>query len=64
VVYDRNDMPRLRAELDALIAGIAAGRFAPTDQPHRSLCATCPGRRALCRHGEELTLREEPAPVG
>jgi hypothetical protein len=63
-VYDRNDMPRLRAELDALIAGIAAGEFAPTDRPHRSLCATCPGRRALCWHGEELTLREEPTPVG
>jgi ATP-dependent exoDNAse (exonuclease V) beta subunit len=63
VVYDRNDVPRLRAELDALIAGIAAGEFTPTDRPHRSLCATCPGRRALCWHGEELTLREEPTPV-
>jgi ATP-dependent helicase/nuclease subunit A len=62
-IYDRNDIPRLRAELDALMAGIAAGRFAPTDRPHRSLCLTCPGRRALCHHPEELTLREEPAPA-
>jgi ATP-dependent helicase/nuclease subunit A len=63
VIYDRNDIPRLQAELDDLIAGIAAGRFAPTDRPHRSLCLTCPGRRALCLHPEELTLREEPTPV-
>ncbi|MDX6687874.1 MAG: ATP-dependent helicase/nuclease subunit, partial [Baekduia sp.] len=62
-VYDRADIPRLRSDLDALIAGIAAGRFAPTDRPHRSLCLTCPGRRALCHHAEELTLREEPTPV-
>jgi ATP-dependent helicase/nuclease subunit A len=63
VVYDRNDLPRLRDELDALVAGIAAGRFAPTTRPHRALCLTCPGRRALCHHPEELTLREEPVPV-
>ncbi len=63
VVYDRNDLPRLREELDALVAGIAAGRFTPTTRPHRALCLTCPGRRALCHHPEELTLREEPAPV-
>ncbi|HEV7493930.1 UvrD-helicase domain-containing protein [Baekduia sp.] len=63
VVYDRNDLPRLREELDELVAGIAAGQFTPTTQPHRTLCLTCPGRRALCHHPEELTLREEPTPV-
>jgi ATP-dependent helicase/nuclease subunit A len=63
VVYDRNDLPRLREELDTLVAGIAAGRFTPTTKPHRSLCLTCPGRRALCHHPEELTLRAEPTPV-
>jgi ATP-dependent exoDNAse (exonuclease V) beta subunit len=63
VVYDRNDLPRLREELDQLIAGIAAGRFTPTTRPHRALCLTCPGRRALCHHPEELTLREDPTPV-
>ena len=46
-----------------LVAGIAAGRFIPTTRPHRALCLTCPGRRALCHHPEELTLREEPTPV-
>jgi ATP-dependent helicase/nuclease subunit A len=63
VVYDRNDLPRLREDLDELVAGIAAGRFTPTTKPHRALCITCPGRRALCHHPEELTLREEPTPV-
>jgi ATP-dependent helicase/nuclease subunit A len=63
VVYDRNDLPRLREELDQLVAGIAAGRFTPTTRPHRALCLTCPGRRALCHHPEELTLREDPTPV-
>jgi ATP-dependent exoDNAse (exonuclease V) beta subunit len=63
VVYDRNDLPRLREDLDALVAGIAAGRFVPTTRPHRALCLTCPGRRALCHHPEELTLREEPTAV-
>jgi ATP-dependent exoDNAse (exonuclease V) beta subunit len=63
VIYDQADVPRLRQELDALVEGIAAGRFVPTDRPHRSLCLTCPGRRALCHHPEELTLREEPAPA-
>jgi ATP-dependent helicase/nuclease subunit A len=63
VVYDRNDLPRLREEIDGLIAGIAAGRFVPTDRPHRALCLTCPGRRALCHHPEELTLREIVPPA-
>jgi RecB family exonuclease len=63
-IYDRADVARLREELDALVAGIADEDFTPTDRPHRGLCLTCPGRRALCHHPEELTLREAPAPVG
>ncbi len=63
VVYDRNDLARLREELDELVAGIAAGQFIPTTKPHRALCLTCPGRRALCHHPEELTLREDQTPV-
>ncbi|HEY6757854.1 MAG TPA: UvrD-helicase domain-containing protein [Baekduia sp.] len=62
-IYDRNDVPRLRDELDQLVAGIAQGRFRPTDTPHRALCLTCPGRRALCHHPEDLTLRENPLPA-
>lgn len=62
-VYRRADVPALRAELDALVADLAAGRFAPTDRPHRALCHDCPGRRALCHHPEDLTLREDATPV-
>ncbi|WCB95723.1 ATP-dependent helicase/nuclease subunit A [Baekduia alba] len=62
-IYDRADIPRLREELDQLVAGIAAEDFTPTARPHRGLCLTCPGRRALCHHPEELTLREDPTPV-
>jgi hypothetical protein len=34
--------------------------FAPTDEPHRGLCATCPGRGGLCSWGDAQTLRERP----
>jgi hypothetical protein len=37
-----------------------AGAYPVTDEPHRDLCLTCPGRRALCSYPEELTLRERP----
>jgi ATP-dependent helicase/nuclease subunit A len=48
---------RLRARLLA-----AKGRgFAPSETPHRALCETCPGRRALCSWGESETMRERPA---
>jgi hypothetical protein len=57
-IYDQADVPRLRADVERRIADLAAGRFVPTDRPHRALCAACPGRRALCHHPEELTLRE------
>jgi ATP-dependent exoDNAse (exonuclease V) beta subunit len=57
-IYDRADVPRLREELDHLVEGIAREDFRPTDTPHRALCLTCPGRRALCVHPEDLTLRE------
>jgi len=37
-----------------------AGEYPVTDNPHRGLCTDCPGRRSLCSHPEELTLRERP----
>ncbi|MDP9401146.1 MAG: PD-(D/E)XK nuclease family protein, partial [Actinomycetota bacterium] len=53
-----SDAERLRAELRALAAAPLLVDARPTDRPHRTLCATCPGRRALCSHGEEVTLRD------
>jgi ATP-dependent helicase/nuclease subunit A len=58
--YEATDIERLEAELLALAAGMLAGEYPVTAEPHRELCLTCPGRRALCSHPEELTLRERP----
>ena len=55
-------VPELERRLGQLAQGALAGEFPVTDSPHRGLCATCPGRAALCSYSEELTLREEPAP--
>ncbi|MBX5470358.1 MAG: UvrD-helicase domain-containing protein [Thermoleophilaceae bacterium] len=60
-VYERADEPRLERELAALAADLLAGRFAPTDAPHRDLCATCPGRLSLCSWPPERTLADPPA---
>ncbi len=50
------DADRLETELRALAAGLLAGEYPVTPTPHRELCETCPARRALCSHGEEMTL--------
>jgi hypothetical protein len=55
------DADRLEAELLALAAGLLAGEYPVTAAPHRELCLTCPGRRALCSYGEEETLRPRAA---
>jgi ATP-dependent helicase/nuclease subunit A len=51
------DADRLENELLALAGGLLAGRYPVTATPHRELCETCPGRRALCSYNEEMTLR-------
>ncbi len=56
--FEATDAERLEAELLELAAGMLAGEYPVTDRPHRDLCLTCPGRRALCSYSEELTLRE------
>jgi ATP-dependent helicase/nuclease subunit A len=62
VVYEAADAARLEAELLELARGVVEGRFEPTAEPHRELCATCPGRAALCSWPEERTLA--PLSVG
>jgi ATP-dependent exoDNAse (exonuclease V) beta subunit len=59
--FEAADAERLEAELLALADGMLAGEYPVSPNPHRDLCQTCPGRRALCSHPEELTLRERPA---
>jgi len=55
--FEAVDADGLEAELKTLAAGLLAGEYPVTPVPHRELCLTCPGRRALCSYGEELTLR-------
>ena len=55
------EVPALEARLTGLAAGVIAGRFEPTDDPHRDLCATCPGRPALCCWDESRTLAPKGA---
>jgi hypothetical protein len=47
----------LEAQLRLLAGGLLAGEYPVATVPHRELCLTCPGRRALCSHGEAMTLR-------
>ncbi|HEX2233882.1 MAG TPA: UvrD-helicase domain-containing protein [Thermoleophilaceae bacterium] len=57
--YAASDADRLEGELLELARGLAEARFEPTPQPHRELCADCPGQPALCSWEPERTL--EPA---
>jgi RecB family exonuclease len=58
--FEAADAQGLEDELLALAEGMLAGEYPVTDNPHRELCLTCPGRRSLCSYPEELTLRERP----
>jgi ATP-dependent helicase/nuclease subunit A len=60
--YSAEEAAGLEAELLELARGVMEGRFEPTPEPHAELCATCPGRAALCSWPEERTLA--PLSVG
>jgi ATP-dependent exoDNAse (exonuclease V) beta subunit len=55
------DRDALAVEVLDAARGLLAGDFAPSPAPHRGLCLGCPGRRALCSHPPEATLRALPA---
>jgi ATP-dependent exoDNAse (exonuclease V) beta subunit len=61
--YDTADADRLEDELLELAAGMLAGEYPVTANPHRGLCESCPGRRALCSWPEEVTLADRPRPA-
>jgi hypothetical protein len=46
--FAATDQPALHGRLAALAAPVLAGEFPVAEAPARQLCATCPGRRALC----------------
>ncbi len=62
--YTAADAPALEEELRVLTGGVTEGRFEPTAEPHRGLCADCPGRPALCSWDEDRTLAEPVATPG
>jgi ATP-dependent helicase/nuclease subunit A len=60
--FEQAEIGRLEDDVGALAAPLLAGEFRPTPTPHRDLCATCPGRPALCSYDETMTLRAPPDP--
>jgi ATP-dependent helicase/nuclease subunit A len=58
--YDAAELTEARAELERLVAEIAAERFEVTDAPHRALCFDCPARERLCSHPPERTMAAAP----
>jgi hypothetical protein len=58
--FTQADRAALEAELLDLAGGVIAGRFEPTDRPHRELCQFCPGQPALCSWTPDRTLAERP----
>jgi hypothetical protein len=61
VRYEQADADVLDADLGAQAAPLLAGEYPVAAVPHRSLCATCPGRAGMCSYPPELTDRELPA---
>jgi ATP-dependent helicase/nuclease subunit A len=58
--FAQSDRGQLEAELLGLAAGVIAGDFAPTPNPHRELCQFCPGQPALCSWTPDRTLADRP----
>jgi ATP-dependent helicase/nuclease subunit A len=56
-IYLAADAAGLEADLLELASGLVQGSFIPTSDPHRELCANCPGQPALCSWGPDRTLR-------
>lgn len=53
--FTPGDEPTLAAQLGALAGAALTGPHPVADAPHYDLCATCPGRAALCSHDPSRT---------
>jgi ATP-dependent exoDNAse (exonuclease V) beta subunit len=62
--YVASDRGELEERLAARVGRARERGFSVSDQPHRGLCETCPGRAGLCSWSEVETLREKPAGRG
>jgi ATP-dependent helicase/nuclease subunit A len=57
-VFAADERPRLQDAVARLVRNTRAGSFAVSEDPHRGLCLTCPGRAGLCSWSDSMTLRE------
>lgn len=58
-----SEREELRARLFERVEAVRASGFSVTEDPHREICLTCPGRGGLCSWGESRTLRAHSAPL-
>jgi ATP-dependent helicase/nuclease subunit A len=56
--FTATDAERLELQLLELGRDLIDGAFVPAAEPHRELCAGCPGVPALCSWPPEMTLRD------
>ncbi len=54
--YEATDLSTLETRLRDLATPVATGQFKPTDNPHHTLCADCPGQPGLCSWPPERTM--------
>jgi ATP-dependent helicase/nuclease subunit A len=57
-VYTAADKPELEDRMAVLVQNVRAHSFIVSQDPHRGLCLTCPGRSGLCSWNDSDTLRE------
>jgi ATP-dependent helicase/nuclease subunit A len=57
-VFAAADKQRLEDTIAQLVENARAHPFVVSQNPHRGLCLTCPGRSGLCSWGDSDTLRE------
>jgi ATP-dependent helicase/nuclease subunit A len=58
VVFAAEERPRLQDAVARLVRSARVGSFTVSEDPHRGLCLTCPGRAGLCSWSDSMTLRE------
>lgn len=56
--FGAHEQGAMRERLLTRLASVKAKGFAVSDEPHRALCLTCPGRGGLCSWGETHTMSE------
>jgi ATP-dependent helicase/nuclease subunit A len=62
-VFVQGDRPCLENAIVGLARNARGGSFAVSEDPHRGLCLTCPGRSGMCSWGDSMTLREQGGTV-